>query len=143
MEIANSEEEEEKFENVAETRITSLDGSLSHTDTSASLLNGGNANRTIGLSTAFSVEFGDSINLSVYANYSNSGSFITPNNFLLPNVGRSSSFGIDGASFLGNGIGLVFSPMHLLNNNSNVPNAYLSIHFLDEDGEVSKATRCS
>ncbi|MFT5914033.1 MAG: RHS repeat-associated protein [Flammeovirgaceae bacterium] len=136
METENATEEEGKFDNVAETRITSLDGSLSNTDNSASLLNGGNASKTMGPATVMAVEKGDKLKLSVFANYSNSGTFGTSSNFALPNLGAGTSFGLEGANFFGNGIGLIFSPLHLLNNNSNTPNAYAVIHLLDENGEV-------
>jgi hypothetical protein len=84
----------------------------------------------MGPATVLSIEKGDNLNLSVFAKYTSGGSFGQSNNLALPNLGSGTSFGMDGASFLGNGIGLIFSPLHLLKGNSNIPTAYVVVHHL-------------
>jgi RHS repeat-associated protein len=140
MENANATEEDERFDNVGveneymKTRF--IVDSDAHSGTAVSNLNGSQANRTIGPFTVLTAQKGDGFKLSAYAKDKKTGSNTTPSNFTLPFAGSSSSFGLEGASFLGNGIGIRFNPLNLLNPNGNSPNAYIVVHVMDGNENV-------
>lgn len=133
MEVDNAAQEEAWFDHVKETRIVGLEA---HSGSAVSDLRGNDATRTMGPATVVSVEKGDKIEFSAYAKYESGGNFGVANGLTIPNLGAEHSFGIEGADFMGNGTGLIFTPLNLLNNDNQRPHAYAVIHLLDKEGNV-------
>ena len=128
-------EEEEEFENWGETRVWANGiAGFAHTGISVAETDGANASRTMGPATAFKVEKGDVIKVTAYSRYENGGNFGTSNT-PLPSIGAGTNFGLEGAGFLNNGLGIQFSRIMPGNGNFSRPQAYAIIRLLDKDGE--------
>lgn len=137
LEIANQDEENQKFDHIEETRIYSANNNLgfARTGESASQLNSNFANKVMGVATVLEVEKGDSLYFTAYSKYSATSNF-NPRNIILPAIGATNNFGIEGSSLFGNGTGISFNQLTTPNSSASSPQAYAIVHIIDEAGNV-------